>query len=197
MLEVEGIEEKLNSFLVGMEKNNYMIIAPPKEFEKYEKNWIPGINISIKYLFAGTVFSFKSKLIEIMTQKIRLFAIEYPKSVQMIEFRSEKRSSSLIPFKANIQNKIKEGFIIDITRKGCRCSFKDLDIDKNSIEIDVPLSMQCQFPGIQEDQTIKGVINNITTSGKHISFGITYKDIANEVLQNIEDYTSSMNKFLD
>ncbi len=57
--------------------------------------------------------------------------------------------------------------------------------------------MECQFPGIQNEQPLTGIIKNICGSNENITLGIAFTDLTQEVLDIIEDYIFAIQKIFE
>ena len=125
-IEIEGITFRLKSTLVGMELGQYLIIKTPSfpsEVGNIKQKLFPGIEIVVRYLHKGTVFGFRTQLIEAFFTPRRLLFLEYPKVIEHYDLRSNRRVECIIPAKIILKEKETEGTILDINEKGCRIRY--------------------------------------------------------------------------
>lgn len=174
-VELEGIEIPLQSSIVGLEANKYIIIKTPEPFNRIEHKLFKGNSLIIRYIADGTVYAFQSNVIEIITKPLSLLFVEYPKIIQRHDLRDQRRVNCHIPTHVNFDGKENIGCILDIAVSGCRCLVKGTN-NPNLItyDLDDRLTLKCIIPGIKEVATLRGKIKNLKRTRKEIDLGINF-----------------------
>ncbi|MFZ5586210.1 MAG: flagellar brake protein [Thermodesulfobacteriota bacterium] len=113
LLSLDGVESHLKSILVGMDPGAFIVIRAPKaaglESKYYEGN--QGI---VRYLWAGTVFSFQSSVLGHVNQPFPLLFLSYPRVVSRADLRREPRFDCYLPARLVAANNDFTGAVLDI-----------------------------------------------------------------------------------
>ena len=198
-LEIQGMESRLNSVLVGAELNKYIIIKTPTDatYDEIVYKLFPGNEVFVRYLYSGTVFGLKSKLIEAIVNPEKLLFIEYPKKIEIHNLRTYERLACFLPAKVQTKDEERHGAILDINEKGCRFIFNYKD-EQSFLPVHqgTQITMLCQFPGIAEEQKILGKVRNINEGKKQTFLGIEFDQIDTKVHDIIMQYISAAKEFI-
>lgn len=188
-LEIEGVSIPLESFMVGMEPDAYIIIKTPRPYPTIKHKLYQGNQCIVKYMFQGTVYAFQTKIIDSIASPFRLLFLEYPKIIQHRDLRDHKRIDCLIPAKVVIKKEEKQGAIVDISKRGCRVQIQIFPGDKiPSILINEEITLRAKFPGVEEELQIVGKVKNLLKSRYEMVFGIVYQEMSHEAQEIIARY---------
>lgn len=125
-----------------------------------------------------------------------MLLLEYPKIIENCDLRSDKRIDCLLPAKIKVKDKEKHGAVLDISERGCRYSTRASKGGKlPSVQVDEQITLMCQFPGIEAEQVVTGVVKNVRTDKQEMSLEIEFHDIAPEVQNIIDRYISIVKEF--
>ncbi len=195
-VKIEGIAIPITSVFVGMEKNEYIIIAPPSPFHTIKHKLFPGNELVVGYLHEGFVYGFQSKLIEMIYKPRKMTLLEYPVSIEKRHIRSAKRTCCVIPAKIEFENEKRECVVTDINKNGCLCQIV-VSKTKNlpSVRKDDTVTLLCQFPGINGEFRLSGVVRNTMKIKSNISFGISYDRLSSDVEAILDGYLATMDEF--
>jgi len=175
-VEIEGIEIPLQSVIVGLETDKYIIIKAPEPFQRVEHKFYKGNELIVRYIANGTVYAFQTKLLESITKPLALLFIEYPRIIQHHELRVNKRLNCHVPARVIYGEVENIGCILDLAVTGCRCL---IQASKNPAfipcDLDSALTLKCIFPGSREMITLNGVIKNLKRTRKEIDLGINFE----------------------
>ncbi len=195
-LKLEGVAFPLQSVLVGMEIDEYLIIKIPVQFANIKHKLFPGIDIVVRYLYQGIVFGFQTKLIEIISKPVKLLFLEYPRIIEHHELRSHKRAQSIFPATIRIKDKTNNGAIIDVSKNGCRCHMLSSRSEHlPPVQIDDEISIMCKFPGVEGDHEVLGKIRNIKKSRNELIVGIEFLKLELEIHDLISQYIYAVEEF--
>ena len=190
-IRIEGVDYNLSSTLIGMEPDNYLIIkAPGSMLAVAKQKLFRRCKIIVRYLYKGSVFGFKSELIEDIYNPLKLLFVEYPEIIEEHNLRSGERVNCVLPIKIEISNTVSSGVILDICREGCCCVIRKADQDKEiaSIQIDQQIALICQFPQIDGEHKVSGKVRSIRRDKKQITLGIIFDGIGPKIEDIIAQY---------
>ena len=196
-IEIEGVAFRFKSSVVGIEPNEYLIIKTPiiphdAPFSSIKHKLFPRNQIAIRYLHKGTVFGFKTKLIEAISTPIRLLFVEFPDTIEHYNLRSHKRIDCFLPTRIKMKDKEIKGIILDINEKGCRHQIKALEGEKlPPVQIDEQITLFCQFPGIEGEHAVSGIVKNINKDKKEMALGIVFHEITPEAQKILTQFIST------
>lgn len=196
-LEVTDIELPLQSSIVGLENEKYIIIKAPEPFKRFQHKLYAGNEVIVRYISNGTVFAFQTKLIETITTPIPLLFIEYPKIIQHHELRDQKRINCQIPARLRSHELENVGCIVDMAPTGCRCIIQS---KKNSplikFDLEDKVIMRCIFPGSPNLISIPGIVKNVKRTTQEYDLGVYFsRDISFESQKIIAWFISTIEKF--
>lgn len=194
-IEIEGVAFRFKSSVVGIEPDEYLIIKTPiipPHLGSIKHKLFSGNQIVVRYIHKGTVFGFQTKLIEAISLPVRLLFVEYPNIIEHHDLRSHERIDCFLPSKIKINDKERRGTILDLSEKGCCHRMKALKDEKfPSIQIDDQITLMCQFPGIEGEHVVPGMVKNINKDTQEMSLGIVFHEITPEVQKVIAHYIST------
>jgi len=196
-IEVQDIELPLQSSIVGLEAEKYIIIKAPEPFKRIQHKLYPGNELIIRYISNGTVFAFQTKMIETITSPIPLLFINYPQIIQQHELRGQKRVNCQIPARIVSHDLENVGCIIDMASSGCRCI---IQTKKNSplikFDLENELVLKCIFPGSKELVALPGIIKNVKRTAHEYDLGVYFSsDLPLESQKILTWFVATLEKF--
>ena len=197
-VEIKGIPSRYQTTFIGMELNEYLIIKEPAFPHKirisgFKHKLFPGNEITVRYIYKGSVFGFQTKLIEALYTPKRLLLIEYPQAIEKHDLRSTKRIDCYLPAITKIKDIETQGIISDINENGCRCLIKAAENMKLPIvQNDDQISLRCYFPGNPDEQVVSGLVKNIKRKSQKMTLGIQFDEMTVELNSIIEQYISTV-----
>jgi len=196
-IELEDIELPLQSSIVGMENERYIIIKAPEPFQRIRHKLYPGNEMIVRYISDGTVFAFQTRMIETIVKPIPLIFVEYPKIIQHYELRNQKRVPCHLPTRVIFEDQENIGCIVDMARTGCRLLIqaeKNPKLTKFDLENEVIL--ESIFPGSKEVVSLDGVVKNIKRTRKEVDLGILFHgDTSDENQKTLNWFLASIDGF--
>jgi c-di-GMP-binding flagellar brake protein YcgR len=194
-LEIDGVNFSAICIFIGMLRDEFMIITFPKQYKTIKNQLFSGNKMVVKYLYDGSVYAFKTSVIETITSPIKAIAIEYPKVVQQRELRVVKRNDVVIPGKIEAKNIEFKAVVFDISKKGCRFTYKDKKSNVTALRESALLRVYMQFPGVADEIGVMACIRNVKKEHGKLSIGAEFQDITKpfltalmHFLYSIEDY---------
>lgn len=195
-LRLDGVAFPLQSVLVGMEVDEYLIIKGPAQYTNVKHKLAPGVDIIVRYLYRGIVYGFQSKIIEIISRPEKLIFLEYPRIIEHFELRSQKRAESIFPATIIIKDKTNHGAIIDVSRNGCRCQIMNSKKEPlPPVSIDDEILLKCKFPGVEGERDVLGRIKNIRRNRKELTVGVEFLKLETKIHELITQYIYTVEDF--
>ena len=189
LFQLEGSKERLKAVLVGMEPSKYIILNIPPAPALKEMISV-GSDMIIRYVFMGNVFAFKATIIGVIYEPIPLTFISYPKSIESLNLRSEKRVECNIPATVFVNHKRTTGVIVDISFNGVRLICEILE--NMSIEIGNEVFVEFPLPGVKGEHEFFGKIKNIAKDKNKASLGIQFINLDPTLKNRLRSYLDSI-----
>lgn len=191
--EEEKGKELISAELIGIHKDEYIILNRPKEYDETipeEKKK----QLVIKYLQAGRLCMFKTTPIYQIEKPEPLLFLAYPAVVHYHELRQAKRANIYVPcIMALASGPRHSSVLMDVSKTGCLCQYKtDRNKPLPEIEINETAFLYCLFPGVSEEQEINGVIRNVKKEKGEIRVGIEFTELPEEISKVIDNYLESL-----
>ena len=193
-LEFPHQDSLLESIMVGMLQENYLIVTNPLPFSDLEDLVGGEQRIVIKYVHKGRVWKFKAQLLKAVDTPSQLLFFEYPGVIHYHELRQAKRSSIFIPstFHLNEEPEL-YGTLVDLSTKGGLCQIKHKnDTPLPQIDINTSVLLRCLLPGIKEEQQISGKVRNMQIDPAETRIGIEFVNLQPHLAVTIGQYLYSI-----
>jgi len=189
LFQLEGSKERLKAVLVGMEPPTYIILNIPSAPTLKEMISI-GSDMIIRYVFMGNVFAFKATVIGVISEPFPLTFISYPRTIESLNLRSEKRVECNIPATVYVNHKRTTGVIVDISFNGVRLVCEILE--NMSVEIDNEVLVEFPLPGIKGEHNFFGKIKNMVKDNKKASLGVQFINLEPTLKNRLRSYIESI-----
>jgi ribosome-associated toxin RatA of RatAB toxin-antitoxin module len=190
-MQIEGMEEKFKSILIGIEAPTYLMVRMqiPTRF----RNQIDeGTTFMIRYIYMGEVYGFRSKLIGSVKKPYKITFLSYPDRVDSLNIRRAQRVSCFIPATIELTQKRLRGLVLEISKSGTRFTINaDNEIVK---EVKIDDAARISFPllGFEGIHSFNGLIKSISSDTVGISFGIQFEDVKSSLEKMIENYVNDV-----
>jgi len=192
LIDFDDLVVPFRSTLVGIEDGKYLILKAPGPIGRIDHDLFKVENLIVKSLYKGTIYAFRSKVINIVSKPSKLMFIEYPREIEHHELRSHKRFKCNIATRSAADKKEKNGVIRNISKGGCLCVIETFSTDENLPHelLNGTISFKCNFPGSKGEVNFMGEIRNKIKKPGEIGVGIKfiYPDSRDEVKTIINDY---------
>lgn len=194
-IQLEGSQSRLTSELIGVDEGKYLIINMPpiQSMGNAASSIYKGGDIVVRYVHKGTVFGFKSRIINFITTPVKLIFIDYPKKIENQNLRTHKRIDCHLPANVEIADNTVEGTVTDISKEGCQFTVKMLKLEDSvdQLQIDNEIVVSFQLPGVEQKLTITGKQKNIMKDTYNVNIGVLFSDMAIEVQEKLYDFLST------
>ena len=133
-MQVEGMEEKFKSILVGIEAPTYLMVRmqiPTKFRSQIDK----GTTFMIRYVYMGNLYGFKTKSLGSVNKPYKVAFLSYPEKVESLNIRKAQRVSCYIPATLDLNDGQFRGLALEISKSGTRFSINTNQEIINSVKI--------------------------------------------------------------
>ena len=191
ILQVENNETQLKGFLVGMDRNKFLILKTPMNSEAEElfktKRSVKGI-----FLHEGTIFGYVAKVLGAVTSPAPLFFLSFPDTMEKHELRKNRRIDCSIPVGIHKEdNTDYMGIITDLSSDGCSVTVGDNTRQLSSnVEIDSVLKLSCEMLGIPKDRAVHCIVKNQSQDSKKLHIGFQFDTADADILEKIQSYVN-------
>ena len=162
LFDFQKLSLQFQSLLVGIEHGRYLILKAPEPVinQALEPSEIG--ELIVKSLYRGTIYAFRSRLINMISHPSKLMFIEYPGKIKHHELRSHKRFRCSVVAQARIDIEERGAVIENISKGGCRCIIETFSTDNNLSQSLVKgvVPFRCRFPGSKDEINFMGEVRN-------------------------------------
>jgi c-di-GMP-binding flagellar brake protein YcgR len=193
VLRFEGIEARLKSALIGVERGEFLIVRTPQAIGT-ELLLSRGDPIKVIFMHNGTIYGFLSKYINDVRLPSPLLFISYPESMERHEMRKNLRVDCFIPATIHIDDKmVCRGVISDLNTGGCRINM-NLEGGEQSayLKPTTRVVIASEMLGIKPDRGILSIVKNLQHDAKIIRVGVEFSTSDPDVLSRIQEYVENV-----
>jgi c-di-GMP-binding flagellar brake protein YcgR len=192
LIDFDDLVVPFRSSLVGIEEGKYLILKAPGPIGRIDHDLFKVENLIVKSLYKGTIYAFRSKVINIVSKPSKLMFIAYPQEIEHHELRSHKRFKCNIATQSTADKQEKNGVIKNISKGGCLCVIETSSADEHLPHelLNATISFKCHFPGSSKQVNFMGEVRNKMKKSNETGVGIKfiYPDSSNEARTIINDY---------
>lgn len=193
LVEFQDFTLRTKSELVGMRHNQYLIIVMQQDMSGIRPEVLKESQIIIRYLYRGSVYGFRTSVLNLMNTPDRLVFLSYPKKIEEFRVRSSPRFECILPAVTSVEDLDGETVVIDISIDGCRCvvksaSLEDADAFYKTMDINREASLKVQFPGAGERYELTGSTMNINKDADRVAFGMLFGPLKTVTKKRLEDF---------
>ncbi len=198
-IEIEGIEERFKSRMIGVDGDRFLILRSPVSLTAglVHANLSPGTGIIIRYLYHGTVWGFRSSVLEAIGGNLGILFVVFPAEVENYDLRSAQRVEARIPARVlsgQDQDPI-EGMIVDLSATGARVLFESSQIKDVAPTPSSTVTVLARFDSNDEPTRLKCLVRSVQEDADRISLGVQYDDPPPEAVTSISAYIDRVMSF--
>ncbi|MEA5090158.1 flagellar brake protein [Solidesulfovibrio sp.] len=180
ILEVAGIEDKLQSLCVGYLRSRCVITQMPllaeAQREALYQILYPNAAVIARYLHEGTVIGFSAKVIKWIQVPFPLIFLTYPPRLESMDLRRHKRVSCCFPGQARLGEASLAGMVLDLSLSGCQFS-TIVDGPPPPIRVDDVMELKCELFGAGTDARIPCAVMRVSASGHRLEVGLKFRTL--------------------
>ena len=187
LIEIQGVDGKIKSKLIGMEAWEYLIIKAPVGYTGIRNKLVEGNRIVIRFIQEGSVFGFDAYILAVIDKPTTLLVIDYPRKIEEKSLRVAKRLDCYIPCTLLIDQQQTEGSMVNISTGGCRFVVaSQYGSARKSPEKDNNVVIVFDSPAESWKFELPGVIVNTSEYYATASFGVRFETKAEDQQRHIE-----------
>ncbi|WP_100657412.1 PilZ domain-containing protein [Alteromonas flava] len=181
--------KRVKTTYVGMDYPRSLIFQFPnmKKYGVMKDVLYPENTVIIRYVLEGQngqVIAFKAKINHIQSQPGALFFTTFPRSLQSLGLRSEKRASPGIAAELTLaeQGNALNTLIVDVSQSGCRIALAQAlldDMPADAIEPEQPVTLCVDLS--EKTVILEGIIRNSKADDGYVFLGIQFATANNDV----------------
>lgn len=180
ILEVAGIEDKLQSLCVGYLRSRCVITQMPllaeANREALYQLLYPDAGVIARYLHEGTVIGFSAKIIKWIQVPFPLIFLTYPPRLESMDLRRHKRISCCFLGQARLGEASFTGMVLDLSLSGCQFS-TIVDGVAPVIHVDDVMELRCELFGAAPASTIPCAVMRVSTAGRRLEVGLKFRTL--------------------
>lgn len=199
LIEFVSLNLRIKSVLKGIDEDQFILakLSPNDLIGTFRSDTVKESPIVIRYLYKGSVYSFDTKVQNILSTPAKLIFFEYPKKV-LEAGKVTERYECILPALTMLGNDIVEMVIVDLSRDGCqsviKTSFSRNEALYKLIEVNRTIELKFQLPGVDTKFSLKGRIRNMSKEADRITLGIMFEQVLPEVKARISNFISLIPK---
>ncbi|BFR49523.1 flagellar brake protein [Nitratidesulfovibrio sp. HK-II] len=194
LLNIAGTKENLSSEVVGLQHFEYLILKMPL---------VPGIRarllngemVTLRYISGGTIFGFKSQVLNHIVKPGFLLFVEYPDAMEQVDLRQHRRVNCLLPAALHGRHGVYKCILLDLSEGGCKVSLElQRDDPFRDTAVDDMLVLQCGFFGGegQIQTALSCLVKSISMDGGRVQLGLKFNDLSTETQLELSTYLDSV-----
>ena len=184
-LQIEERRRRISCELIGIDEGKYLIVKMPPlhTMENVSNLMAKGTEIAVKYMYKGTMFGFKSQVIELIHNPFKLVFMKYPEEIESLDFRGNERVVCFLPANVKIAENIIEGGITDISRAGCLFVIEAPEHEDriNLLELNNEIKIGFYLPGIAGELCIDSKQRSVKKDDDGTSLGVEFVNMDSSV----------------
>ncbi len=197
IIEIVNLGLRVKGALVGLEYGSYVIvrISPKDLVGSFRSEDVLESVIIIRYLFKGSVYGFKTTIINTVSSPARMLFTRYPDKIEGMNIRANKRYSCILPMQATLGDETYDGVMLDICMNGGRCVIKkppatDMDGLYRAIDANKTTGIKLNLPGVDRPLDIKASVRNISKDNDRVSFGASFDSMPQQDSSSLQMFIS-------
>jgi hypothetical protein len=204
-LEVEGSARKMTSVSVGYVPGKCVIVKHPSTGGGISDGLFAGSKVVVRYRIDEDVFGFRSQLIGVTREPIKLLFLDYPRFVARCDLRGARRMPLSLPaqllvtrfgFTGCIPGSVHAGVLRDISRSGCCFTMgRESDRASSPLALEDKVLLRLQLPGNESQMDIPGEARRIEHDSENSTVGIRFCDGDPRVSKEVLRYVSAVEQY--
>ncbi len=193
-INIQGLEIKIKTKLIGMESWEYLIIKAPVGYAGIRNKMVEGNKVVVRYLREGSIFGFEAYILTVIDKPTSLLIIDYPRNIEEKSIRKAERKDCYIPCTIIIDNEESDGTLVDISTGGCQCVAPNHKSDEYSgPENGSSVKISFELPTEDEQIVLEGLIVNTAEYHAAARLGIKFSEGIDAAQEPIKKFLEQLN----
>ncbi len=198
MIEIVDLKIRLKSHVVGMEDFKYILVDATSlntVAGSYLDETVKNSPVIIRYLCDGYIYGFKTEVLNMIYNPVKLIFFAYPDKIEEYNVRSNPRYNCILPGEIKTGSDTVMLIIMDISKNGCGCAVKTSGVNNKeqlfkSFEMNSKIDLIIQLPGMEENLGVNGTIMHVSLLDDSIRFGVMFEEMDPEVRRKLDKFIS-------
>lgn len=190
-LQIKPDDVPLCADFIGMETDKYIIVTAPHASPACIARLLQEDQISASFFNKETALVFETRVLTMISDPARLLFLEYPKTVQLQDRRAQKRMSCLLPARIGIRSEERQGSVVNINKRGCRCRIENQDEAAGYPDLHEQLALHLRLPEMDDEVELRGDVRNISHYAHLTCLGILFQQHSLETQKALSQYILS------
>ena len=194
IVEFDAIESRLESMLVGMIPDHFLIITTPSHFIVTGTEVRQGQVIVVEFTHMEKLFLFRARVSRVLNSPRQLLFIDYPSVIHFHDIRKTERAAASFQCTMKTQDGVLfNGVFKDISSSGALLKLTRKENDTlPEIDISHWVTLSCSLPEINEQLELVGIIKNFKKDERGIQLGLEFSSTYPELEQSINRYLKTV-----
>ncbi|MBI4806597.1 MAG: flagellar brake protein [Desulfovibrio sp.] len=192
-LEIDGLEERLNSFLIGICPKRFILVSVPKQAETEPNRIYPllysGNNMTCYTLCPGMAVAFNSHIIRFVMSPYPMLFLGYPANLELVNVRKHTRINCLFEAVLHAGQEQVHGMITDLSNGGCSFVFPS-DSGAPQLGVDTPVVLESRQLAAQDDNTFKASVRSLRNTPDNKCIGLEFGSMTSSMSENLHRFIS-------
>lgn len=202
LAEFQDFSLRTRSELIGMKKGQYLVISTEHDMPGMRADALRDTTVIIRYLYKGSVFGFRTKVLSLIHSPDRLVFLQYPEKIEEFRVRASQRYECILPAMTIVDGVEGETVVVDISPDGCKCTvkvsgLKDAEKFYKSMDINSEAALRVQLPGSTESYEITGSIKNMSKDSDRMAFGLCFGPLKTDIKRKLDEFISLISEAKD
>ncbi len=196
LLNIEGIEGKLKSYLIGLIPSEFMIIKAPIGYSGIKEKLFEGNKVTVRYIQHGQAYGFESFIMTVVTKPKTMLILSYPTTINTVSLRKTERYDCYIPCVLEIEGQDFTGTIMDISLSGCRCLIPELPskIQRSVNKDTISGTLKFESPNNKDNLELSVLVVNKSDYKSASKIGLSFDNLDSEVERTLVRVTEFLEK---
>ena len=193
-IEFDAIESALESMLVGMIPDHFLLITTPSHFIVTDTEVRQGQVIVMKFTHMEKLFLFRARVSRVLNTPRHLLFLDYPSVIHFHDIRKTERAAASFPCTLKTKDgRLFQGIFKDISSSGAllKLTRKENDV-LPEVDISQWVTLNCALPEIDEKLELVGIIKNFKKDERGIQLGLEFSTTYPELEQSINRYLKTV-----
>lgn len=192
-LEIDGLDERLNSFLIGICPKRFILVSIPKQAESEPSKIYPllysGNNMTCYTLCPGMAVAFSSHIIRFVMSPYPMLFLGYPAKLELINIRKHARINCLFEAVLHAGQTQVNGMITDLSRGGCSFVFPS-DSGAPQLDVNMPVVLESRQLAAQDDSTFQASVRSFRNKSDNKCIGLQFGSMPEAMSENLQRFIS-------
>ncbi len=196
IIEIVDLGLRVKGVLVGFEYGSYVIVrlSPKDLVGSFRSEDVLESAIIVRYLFKGSVYGFKTSIINTISSPARMLFTKYPDKIEGMNIRANPRYSCILPARTTLGDETYDTVMVDICMDGGRCIIKRppeaMDALCHAVDANKTAAIKLNLPGVDRPVEIKVAVRNVSKNNDRISFGASFDSMTSEDSSSLQRFIS-------